>query len=61
VIIPAIEMAHRSAQLLQGRAVSAAVFGRDCVVAIQMPMNTVTIPATRFQRSGSPSNVAPTS
>jgi hypothetical protein len=26
----------------------AAVFGRDCVVAIQIPMNTVTIPARRF-------------
>jgi hypothetical protein len=38
-----------------------AVFGCDCVVAIQMPMTTVTIPAARFQRSGSPSNVAPTS
>jgi hypothetical protein len=26
----------------------AAVFGRDCVVVIQIPMNTVTIPAGRF-------------
>jgi hypothetical protein len=37
------------------------VFGCDCAAAIQMPMTTVTIPAARFQRIGSPSNVAPTS
>jgi hypothetical protein len=31
------------------------------VVAIQMPAKTVTMPPTRFQRSGSSSNAAPTS
>ncbi len=43
---------------------TAAVAGsprRPVVVAIQMPANTVTMPPTRFQPSGSCSSIAPTS
>ena len=40
------QMRYRSAHRCNAELVSAAALGRDCVVAIQMPMNTVTIPAT---------------